>query len=285
MNTTIQPCNGTKTRERKGTLSKDQQAEYKMLLNRKEQLKKDIRSNEVNAYFENLTGVSNETLEQQIKQRETLLAQMTLQEKKYGRITQGSAALTGTYSRDELQYQLNKLRSEQNRRNKPVDSSSDWAALRPGRSTKMPSKPIMTLSKDTSNNLTQEEFEKKAKELKDAVDTAKKEYDKVKPGTDSDAEKSRKAAEKAYREAEKRKQVSEKLGQELAQLQRENHASEIEAMDEGLQKKLRQIDNDYQARKNEIDKQEADGNGRTRKPATARGFRTNSSPPSTMQTN
>ena len=260
-----------KTRERKGTLSKDQQAEYKMLLNRKEQLKKDIRSNEVNAYFENLTGVSNETLEQQIKQRETLLAQMTLQEKKYGRITQGSAALTGTYSRDELQYQLNKLRSEQNRRNKPVDSSSDWAASA-RKKYQNALKAYNDFIKDTSNNLTQEEFEKKAKELKDAVDTAKKEYDKVKPGTDSDAEKSRKAAEKAYREAEKRKQVSEKLGQELAELQRENDASEIEAMDEGLQKKLRQIDNDYQARKNEIDKQEADWKRKNKEAGNGEGL-------------
>lgn len=63
---------------------------------------------------------------------------------------------------------------------------------------------------------------------------------------------------KAEKEVEKRKRALEKLGQELADQQRNNDASEIEAMDEGLQKKLRQIDNDYQARKNEIAKQEAD---------------------------
>lgn len=251
-------ANGSGTRMRKtGGLSRAEEAELKNLLGKRKNLSGQIRKNEVNAYFENLTGISNETLAQQIKQRETLLAKMAMEEKKYGRITQGNAALTGTYSRDELQYQLNKLRSEQNRRNKPVDSSSDWAASA-RKKYQNALKAYNDFIKDTSNNLTQEEFEKKAKELKDAVDTAKKEYDKVKPGTDSDAEKSRKAAEKASREAEKRKQVSEKLGQELAELQRENDASEIEAMDEGLQKKLRQIDNDYQARKNEIDKQEAD---------------------------
>lgn len=240
-----------------GGLNSREEAELKNLLGKKKTLSTQIRKNEVNAYFENLTGVSNETLAQQIRQRETLLANMTMQEKKYGKITQGNAALTGTYSRDELQYQLNKLRSEQNRRNKPVDSSSDWVA-----SAKRKYQDALSayndFIKDTSNSLTQEEFEKKAKELKDAVDTAKKEYDKVKPGTDSDADKEKKKREKAEREAERRKQVSEQLGQELAELQRENDASEIEAMDEGLQKKLRQIDNDYQARKNEIDKQEAD---------------------------
>ena len=250
--------NGSGTRMRKtGGLSSDEEIELKNLLGKKGTLSTQIRKNGVNAYFENLTGVSNETLAQQIRQRETLLANMTMQEKKYGKITQGNAALTGTYSRDELQYQLNKLRSEQNRRNKPVDSSSDWVASAK-RKYQTALKAYNDFIKDTSNNLTQEEFEKKAKDLKDAVDTAKKEYDKVKPGTDSDADKEKKKREKTEREAERRKQVSEKLGQELAELQRENDAAEIEAMDEGLQKKLRQINNDYQARKNEIDKQESD---------------------------
>lgn len=58
--------------------------------------------------------------------------------------------------------------------------------------------------------------------------------------------------------AERRKQIEVRLGQELADLQRENDAEDIELMDEGLQKKLRQIDNDYQARKNEIAKQESE---------------------------
>lgn len=251
-------ANGSGTKMKKtGGLNKAEEAELKNLRNKKDTLSAQVRKDEANAYFENLTGVSNETLSRQIRQRETLLAQMTMQEKKYGKITQGNVALTGTYSRDELQYQLNKLKSEQNRRNLRTDSSADWAAS--ARQKYQESlKAYNDFIKDTANDLSREEFEKKAKELKDAVDTAKKEYDKVKPGTDNDAEKSRKASEKAAREAEKRKQVSEKLGQELAELQRENDASEIEAMDEGLQKKLRQIDNDYQARKNEIAKQETD---------------------------
>lgn len=46
------------------------------------------------------------------------------------------------------------------------------------------------------------------------------------------------------------------MGQELAELQRKNDEEEINTMQEGLEKKLRQIENDYQAQKNEIDKQE-----------------------------
>lgn len=250
-------ANGSGTRMRKtGGLTSDEETELKNLLGKRGSLSKDIRKNEVDAYFADLTGISNETLAEQIKQRKTLLARMSVQEKEYGRITQGDKTLTGTYTRDELKYQLNKLTSEQNRRNKPTDSSTDWvAAAKEKYETAL--KAYNTFLQETSNKLSKEEFEKKAKELKDAVDTAKKEYDKVKPGENKDAEKERKRADKERKEAERRKEVSEKLGQELAELQRKNDATEVELMSEGLEKKLRQIDNDYQARKNEIAKQEA----------------------------
>ena len=110
-----------------GGLSSSEESELKNLQNKRKTLSAQARKESVNAYFENLTGVSNETLTQQIKQRENLLALMSVQEKKYGKITYGDGRLTGTYSRDELQYQLNKLRSEQNKRNLKKDSSADWA--------------------------------------------------------------------------------------------------------------------------------------------------------------
>lgn len=242
-------------RRRVDGLSAKEEIELKNLKTKKDNLTGQVRKNEVDAYFENLTGVSNETLARQIRVRETLLAKMKMTEKNYGRISNGS--LAGTYSRDELQHQLNKLRSEENRRSKPVDSSSDWAAAAK-KKYQDALKAYNDFIKNTDNKLTQEDFEKKAKELKDAVDAAKKEYDKVKPGTDKDAETEKKTSEKAAREAEKRKQVAEKLGQELAEQQRENDAAEIDIMDDGTEKKLRQIANDYQARKNEIAKQESD---------------------------
>jgi tape measure domain-containing protein len=238
-----------------GGLSQAEQAELRNLQTKRSTLSAQVRKNGVNAYFENLTGVSNETLAQQIRVRETLLAKMKMTEKNYGRISNGS--LAGTYSRDELQYQLNKLRSEENRRSKPVDSSSDWAAAAKKKYQET-LKAYNDFINNTGNKLTQEDFEKKAKELKDAADTAKKEYDKVKPGTDKDAETEKKTSEKAAREAEKRKQLAEKLGQELAEQLRENDAVEIDIMDDGTEKKLHQIANDYQARKNEIAKQESD---------------------------
>lgn len=229
-------ANGSGTRMRKvGGLSSSEESELKNLQNKRKALSAQARKESVNAYFENLTGVSNETLTQQIKQRENLLALMSVQEKKYGKITYGDGRLTGTYSRDELQYQLNKLRSEQNKRNLKKDSSADWAETA-RKEYEEALKAYNDFLSETSNSLTQEEYEKKAKELKDALDLAKKEYDRTKPEDNKDAEKKNKAKEKADREAEREKKSAEQLGQELVELQRKNDAAEIESMEEGLQK-------------------------------------------------
>ena len=254
--TSTDPIYGTDITTQIGGRTSDEEAEYKALLKRRDGLRKDIRKNQVNSYFENLTGVSNETLDQQIKQRENLLARMTTNEKKYGMITQGNSNLTGTYSRDELQYQLNKLRAEKNERNAPRNSGSGWAS-KAKKDYDKALKAYNDFVSDKTQDLTEAEFEKRRKELKDDLDQKKKEYDKVKPSKDSDSDKAAKQHQKEQAEAERRKQTQEKLGQELAELQRSNDAAEIETMQEGLQKKLREIENEYQQRKNAIDKQES----------------------------
>lgn len=252
---------GTYTKTIEGQLYGAEKTEYEMLLKKRDALKGQIHKEAVNAYFENLTGVSNDTLEAEIKRRKDLLARMQLEEKKYGTITQSTSQLNGTYSRDELQYQLNKLRSEQNRRNKPTDSSADWAASAK-KKYEDALKAYNTFIKDTSNTLSQEDFEKRAKELKDAVDAAKKEYDKVKPQSDKEGDSAAKRAqrqrEKEEREAAKRVEIQRKLGQELVAVQQENVQAETDAMDEGLEKKLKQIEDEYQAKKNAIAKQKSD---------------------------
>lgn len=240
-----------------GGLTADEEAELKVLRNKRQALQGQIRKDEVNAYFEDLTGVSNDTLEAEIKRRRDLLAKMTVEGATHGKITRAGANLNGTYTRDELQYQLNKLTSEQNRRNLPVDSPADWAReARKKYQTAL--KAYNDFLADTSQSLNKEEFEKKAKELKDAVDVAKKEYDKAKPGTDSDAEKESKAAEKARREAEKRAEIKRKLGQELIAVEQENDEAETELMEEGFAKRLKLIDDEYQKRKKAIAKQKSD---------------------------
>lgn len=247
---------------RVGGLSREEEAELKSLQQRQQNLNKQVRKDAVNAYFEDLTGVSNNDLRKQIKERENLMARMKMSGRKYGYTTNDGKNIRGTYTMDELQYQLNKLRSERNRRNEPRKTSSEWGAA-DKKAYQAALKEYNDFVRNGSNNLTKEEYDKKAKELKEKVDLAKKEYDSRKAGTAKDSDRAEKDAAKAEaarakEEAaeERRKQVKEKVGQEMAALQRKNDEEEINTMQEGLEKKLRQIENDYQAQKDEINKQE-----------------------------
>ena len=240
---------------RVGGLSREEEAELKSLQQRQQNLNKQVRKDAVNAYFEHLTGVSNNDLQKQIKERENLMARMKMSGKKYGYTTNDGKNIRGTYTMDELQYQLNKLRSEKNRRNEPRRSSSDWGAA-DKKAYQAALKEYNDFVRNGSNNLTKEEYDKKAKELKEKTELAKKEYDSRKAGTAKDSEKAEKDAANAEAAEERRKQVKEKVGQELVALQRKNDKEEIDTMQEGLEKKLRQIENDYQAQKGAIDKQE-----------------------------
>lgn len=240
---------------RVGGLSREEEAELKSLQQRQQNLNKQVRKDAVNAYFEDLTGVSNNDLRKQIKERENLMTRMKMSGKKYGYTTNDGKNIRGTYTMDELQYQLNKLRSEKNRRNEPRRSSSEWGAA-DKKAYQAALKEYNDFVRNGSNNLTKEEYDKKAKELKEKVDLAKKEYDSRKAGTDKDSDRAEKDAAKAEAAEERRKQVKEKVGQELVALQRKNDKEETDSMQEGLEKKLRQIENDYQAQKNEINKQE-----------------------------
>lgn len=240
---------------RVGGLSRKEEAELKSLQQRQQNLNKQVRKDAVNAYFEDLTGVSNNDLKKQIKERENLMARMKMSGRKYGYTTNDNKNIRGTYTMDELQYQLNKLRSERNRRNEPRRSSSDWGAA-DKKAYQAALKEYNDFVRNGSNNLTKEEYDKKAKELKEKTELAKKEYDSRKAGTAKDSDRAEKDAANAEAAEERRKQVKEKVGQELVALQRKNDKEEIDTMQEGLEKKLRQIENDYQAQKDAIDKQE-----------------------------
>lgn len=227
----------------------DDAALYKTLLKKRESLKKTIGKNDLNAYFENLTGVDNETLAEQIKERQTLLANMTVKKTDKGSITSGNEILRGEFSRDEINYQLNKLKSEQNRRNLPTGTSSDWVAAAKKKYEDALKEYNAFLQNDT-DKLNQEDFEKKAKDLKDKMELAKKEYQKISKESDKDAD-------KAKKEADRKTKLKRELGEALIKLQEDNDEAEVKAMQDGFEKKLREIENEYTARINEINNLEA----------------------------
>lgn len=94
-------------------------------------------------------------------------------------------------------------------------------------------------------------LKKAEEEVKKAVEAAKK----GNIGGHTDPEQSGKNPEA---EAKQRLATERRLAQDLAALQAENRKEEIDRMQAGTEKKLAQIEYDYKARKEEINRQEAD---------------------------
>lgn len=104
-----------------------------------------------------------------------------------------------------------------------------------------------TNAANTKQTKADDDAKKKQREKEEAEANAKK-----------NAAKAKKAAADAKKQAEDRKKAQEELNEDLKQLQQENIDSDISQMQEGTEKKLAEIKNDYAKRKAEIDKQEAE---------------------------
>nr|DAG28940.1 MAG TPA: tail tape measure protein [Caudoviricetes sp.] len=104
-----------------------------------------------------------------------------------------------------------------------------------------------TNAANTKQTKADDDAKRKQREKEEAEANAKK-----------NAAKAKKAAADAKKQAEDRKKAQEELNEDLKQLQQENIDTDISQMQEGTEKKLAEIKNDYAKRKAEIDKQEAE---------------------------
>lgn len=104
-----------------------------------------------------------------------------------------------------------------------------------------------TNAANTKQTKAEDDAKKKRREKEEAETNAKK-----------NASKAKKAAADAKKQAEDRKKAQEELNEDLKQLQQENIDTDISQMQEGTEKKIAEIKNDYAKRKAEIDKQEAE---------------------------
>lgn len=104
-----------------------------------------------------------------------------------------------------------------------------------------------TNAANTKQTKAEDDAKQKRREKEEAEANAKK-----------NAAKGKKAAADAKKQAEDRKKVQEELNEDLKQLQQKNIDTDISQMQEGTEKKIAQIKNDYAKRKAEIDKQEAE---------------------------
>ena len=104
-----------------------------------------------------------------------------------------------------------------------------------------------TNAANTKQTKAEDDAKKKRREKEEAETNAKK-----------NASKAKKAASDAKKQAEDRKKAQEELNEDLKQLQQDNIDTDISQMQEGTEKKIAEIKNDYAKRKAEIDKQEAE---------------------------
>lgn len=117
----------------------------------------------------------------------------------------------------------------------------------------MPTKAIAqrgwdyTNAANTKQTKAEDDAKKKKREKEEAEANAKK-----------NATKAKKAAADAKKQAEDRKKAQKELNEDLKQLQQDNIDTDISQMQEGTEKKIAEIKNDYAKRKAEIDKQEAE---------------------------
>lgn len=105
-----------------------------------------------------------------------------------------------------------------------------------------------------------EEKKKEAEDARNALDVSKKnseEWDKyTKQIQEAQKQIDKYSDSKSGKEAEKQKKEQQKTAEELLSLRRQNQQAEIDLMKEGTEKKLKQIDLDYQKELDAIKKQE-----------------------------
>lgn len=243
--------NGTSKATQIGGRTKEEEYELIALKNVRARLTKEIKKKEADEYIADLTGISNDDLQKQINVRKNLLAKMKLDQKKYGEVKSGG--ITGVYTADELQAQLQAFERELNKRNEPKTTPAQRkAALK--KELDDAKKALADFDK-SSSQYTAADAETARKKLQDAVDEAEKKYKAFGGSVSAD-----KAAAKKLKEQEKANarykelQDRQKLDAERAAKDMEFSTTQatIDAMEEGTQKKAAQTMLDFAKQKEEL---------------------------------
>ena len=161
----------------------------------------------------------------------------------------GVGSLKGSTTESELANRIAILQSEYDSRSKTtykVDyekAKKEWNEAQ---------KTLSEIEKDKSK-FTSKQYE----DAKKRLETTEKTYKDLGGITGSALTKQESAAEKRKKEAEKQKKEQQKSAEELLTLRRQNQQDEINLMKDGTEKKLKQIDLDYQKELDSIRKQES----------------------------
>lgn len=243
-------------------LTREETAEYQILVKKQAELEKQLRKNEQDKYILGLSEksegpngaaeykVSDSEISAQLTAINNLIGKLVLSDVDNGVGKINGGALEGTYTIKELEAMKTRLQEEQTRR-KTKGKSSSAIVSELKKAYESATKAYNDFVTNKGNELQKDEFEKKAKELKDAADAAKKEYDKYKPSTDKEGAKAQKQSEK---EAAARK----KLARDLEEYEAKTQSAQTELLEDGRAKRLKVIEQEYNDRMRAIKKQRED---------------------------
>ena len=99
---------------------------------------------------------------------------------------------------------------------------------------------------------------KQLNDAKSTLEAKRKAWEALGGDPRGSKDKNKKDDSDAKKKAEERKKAEEKLNNDLKKLQQQNEDNSIAILQEGTEKKIKQIQNDYKKRNEEIDKQEAE---------------------------
>ena len=216
----------------------------------------EIQKGKNDSYLANITGISNDDLQAEIQRRKDLLAKMQMNSEEYkdkngelfGYINSGGAK--GKFSQKELEGQLQLFEDEQKKRNeKRLTPAQRKAEL-----LKAYQEAEAELKKfdNSKDKYTSTEADKKRKQLLDAVDAAKKAYQQFGGETLTNEQKKDNKDAKADMLAEQ-KEAEEKRNRALLVDQ-----AVVDAMKEGNEKELKQMQLNHQKKMAQIDKEQQD---------------------------
>lgn len=208
---------------------------------------KDVRSDELAQWQLDLKKNTDVQIKSELNEMKRL--QQARKNNKWYSLNIGVGSLKGITTESELQSRLDVLESElksrktSNYKEDYEKAKKDWEDAK---------KQLSEIEKDKSK-FTSKQYE----DAKKRSETTEKAYKDLGGVTGSALTKQESAAEKRKKEAEKQKKEQQKSAEELLTLRRQNQQDEINLMKDGTEKKLKQIDLDYQKELDSIRKQES----------------------------